>query len=103
MRLAAVAVLAYVGADFLDPSVPGVFFFDSERLFVDSAVQTKTDTHTMAVAAPSEPDRPFDAPELSPSMPPPGHGEVVTSARSPSHLFARSQLGRSADPDSTPH
>lgn len=32
----------YVAADFMDPSIPGVFFFDSEELFVDGAVQVKS-------------------------------------------------------------
>jgi len=32
----------YVAADFMDPSIPGVFFFDRERLFVDGVVQLKS-------------------------------------------------------------
>jgi hypothetical protein len=35
-RLLVVAVLLYVTADYCDPSVPGVFFFETESYFVDS-------------------------------------------------------------------
>jgi len=35
-------VVLYLAADFMDPSIPGVFFFDSKELFVDGAVQVKS-------------------------------------------------------------
>lgn len=35
-------LLLYVAADFADPSIPGVFFFDSGPLFVDGVVQLKS-------------------------------------------------------------
>jgi hypothetical protein len=37
-------LLFYLIADFTDPSVPGVFFFDNDALFVDGAIQAKSDT-----------------------------------------------------------
>lgn len=38
----ALLLFLYVAADLMDPAVPGVFFFDSERLFVDGVVQLKS-------------------------------------------------------------
>jgi hypothetical protein len=35
-RLLVVLVLLYLTADYCDPSVPGVFFFETETYFVDS-------------------------------------------------------------------
>lgn len=35
-------LLLYIVVDFTDPSVPGVFFFDSGLLFIDSAIQLKS-------------------------------------------------------------
>lgn len=37
----ALFMLLYVGVDFCDPSIPGVFFFDSSNLFMDGIVQAK--------------------------------------------------------------
>jgi hypothetical protein len=34
-------LLLYVGVDFFDPSLPGVFFLDNDALFMDGVVQTK--------------------------------------------------------------
>jgi hypothetical protein len=39
-------LLLYVTADFMDPSIPGVFFFDNDVLFVDGAIQFKSDAST---------------------------------------------------------
>jgi hypothetical protein len=40
-------LLLYVAADFMDPSIPGVFFFDSGTvLFVDGVVQLKANAST---------------------------------------------------------
>ena len=39
-------MLLYISADFVDPSVPGVFFLDNESLFVDSVIQAK---HTAVI------------------------------------------------------
>jgi len=50
-RAVAIAVLMHVGADFLDPSVPGVFFFDARDLFVDGAVQSKLEPDPIPTAA----------------------------------------------------
>lgn len=46
-------LLLYVALDFSDPSVPGIFFFESEHFFVD-AVITKANTQgpVISVAAP---------------------------------------------------
>ncbi len=35
----ALLLLVYISLDFLDPSIPGVFFFDAEQLFVDTAIE----------------------------------------------------------------
>jgi hypothetical protein len=35
-------LLLYIGADFLDPSIPGVFFLDNHALFLDGAVEAKS-------------------------------------------------------------
>jgi hypothetical protein len=32
--------LLYIGADFLDPSIPGVFFLDNDALYVDGVIHT---------------------------------------------------------------
>jgi hypothetical protein len=66
-RVIALALLTYVIADFSDPSVPGVFFFDSEQLFIDGVVPTKLKT-TAEKPEPAEvPHRPSNdsAPILS--------------------------------------
>jgi hypothetical protein len=47
----ALLLLLYVAADFMDPSIPGVFFFDGGVLFVDGVVQLKSNAST-SVAAP---------------------------------------------------
>lgn len=44
MRLArgwTLLLFLYIGADFVDPSIPGIFFFDNHSLFVDGVVQFK--------------------------------------------------------------
>jgi len=38
----ALLLFLYIAADFMDPSIPGVFFFDSRVLFVDGVVQLKS-------------------------------------------------------------
>jgi len=38
----ALLLFLYVAADFMDPSIPGAFFFDGEVLFIDGAVQLKS-------------------------------------------------------------
>lgn len=55
-------LLLYVVADFMDPSIPGVFFFDSGVLFIDGVVQVKSDASTsVAMPAPMPfEDRPAD-------------------------------------------
>lgn len=40
-RALIVALAVYLGADFLDPSIPGIFFLDNDQLFLDSVVHTK--------------------------------------------------------------
>ena len=45
MRLVALPLLIYITLDFLDPAIPGVFFFDSDQLFVDGVVQVATDSN----------------------------------------------------------
>jgi hypothetical protein len=42
-------LLLYIGLDFLDPSVPGVFFLDNEALFMDGLVQAK-ESHDVGAA-----------------------------------------------------
>ena len=43
-RLLPLLVLLYITADFTDPAAPGVFSFDNDAFFVDSAVQVKSQT-----------------------------------------------------------
>ena len=47
----------YLAADFLDPSIPGVFCFANEALFVDGVVQCKGEG--VSVGAPDEPTPPL--------------------------------------------
>ena len=42
LRVMRLLALLYIAADFMDPSIPGVFFFDADQLFIDGAVQAKT-------------------------------------------------------------
>jgi hypothetical protein len=51
LRLVSLAVVLYVGVDVLDPSVPGVFFFDAEHLFVDGVIQGTGHGRPIATAA----------------------------------------------------
>ena len=49
----ALLLLLYVAIDVMDPSIPGVFFFENETFFVDGAVQTKsTASKDLAAAEP---------------------------------------------------
>src|SRR5688500_10665313 len=41
LRALALAVLAWIGIDFSDPAVSGVFFLEADQLFVDSVVPAK--------------------------------------------------------------
>jgi hypothetical protein len=46
-------LLLYVVVDFTDPSIPGVFFFDTDQLFMEAAVtlaKTTPPTGTLAVS-----------------------------------------------------
>jgi hypothetical protein len=49
----ALLLFLYIAFDFMDPSIPGVFFFDSDELFVDGVVQLKS--HTSRDLAATEP------------------------------------------------
>jgi hypothetical protein len=44
-------LLLYVAIDFMDPSIPGVFFFDTEFFFVDGVVQAKSNAFSNLAAA----------------------------------------------------
>jgi|SRR5215510_3717949 len=46
-------VVLYLALDFCDPSVPGVFFFDSTHLFMDSVVEVKALDSVGVSVAPS--------------------------------------------------
>jgi hypothetical protein len=39
-------LLLYITVDFMDPSIPGVFFFDNDILFVDGMIQLKSNAST---------------------------------------------------------
>jgi hypothetical protein len=52
-------LLLYITVDFMDPSIPGVFFFDNDALFVDGVVQAKSTASTHLVT--TEP-APFEGP-----------------------------------------
>lgn len=53
-RRLALVLLLYVAADFMDPSIPGVFFFDGGVLFVDGVIQLKSSASS-SVATPQPP------------------------------------------------
>ena len=42
LRALGLLALLYLAADLMDPSIRGVFFFESEQLFVDGVAQMKT-------------------------------------------------------------
>ena len=52
-RLWALVLLLYVIIDFTDPSTPGVFFFDTDHLFVDAAVTLAKTTPSAVTPAAS--------------------------------------------------
>jgi hypothetical protein len=58
-RALTLVLLLYLTMDYCDPSVPGVFFFDSEALFMES-VQAKT---PVSIAAPPRLASPLPARE----------------------------------------
>jgi hypothetical protein len=67
LRPWAFLLVLYMGADFLDPAVPGIFFFDHDQLFLDGVVELKP------IASP-----------LAPHQPTPGSGgRAVEVARRP--------------------
>jgi hypothetical protein len=56
-RVWLLAVLAYLALDFADPSIPGVFFFDTEQFFVDATIgTTKADSPRLSPCAGPQPD-----------------------------------------------
>jgi hypothetical protein len=55
-RYCALLVFVYITADFMNPSVPGVFFFDNDAFFVDGVIQVKS--NASADRTPTEP-KPF--------------------------------------------
>ena len=48
-------LILYVVADFVDPSIPGVFFFESKQLFVDGVIQAKSSAPSRDVVATEPP------------------------------------------------
>lgn len=70
-------LLLYVAIDLMDPSLPGVFFFESESLFVDGAVQARAErpadlavTEPLALAATMDRDDEPAAVKVRISLPP---------------------------------
>jgi len=47
-------LVLYIGVDFVDPSTPGVFFFDNDALFMDGVVQPRGEV----VASPAHAESP---------------------------------------------
>src|SRR5215475_8975797 len=68
-------VVLYLALDFCDPSVPGVFFFDSTHLFMDSVVEVKALDSMGVSVAPSGPSTsgstvtPSPAPRIAGAVP----------------------------------
>jgi hypothetical protein len=62
-RRLALVLLLYVAADFMDPSIPGVFFFDGGVLFVDGVIQLKSNVSTSVATLQPPPfgSRPADS------------------------------------------
>jgi hypothetical protein len=49
-RLGPILFLAWLLIDFVDPSLPGVFYFEGQQLFMDGAVATSCATPALKVA-----------------------------------------------------
>lgn len=84
----------YLVVDFSDPAIPGVFFFETDNLFVDTVIQTKTDsaahiTTALVVPAwrPTSIDRVEPTATLAPKMP---AGPVFLGRKPREHLPAQS-------------
>lgn len=93
----------YLGLDYLDPSVPGIFFFDNHALFLDGAVEVRGQRTT--AGAPEAPiPRPFGraiaAPEPAPG---PTHTAVRPSRRHAHntrlHRFERRSVASPSAPE----
>jgi hypothetical protein len=72
-------LLLYVGLDFLDPSIPGVFFLDNDKLFVDGVAASKSASASTLAPAPS----PSPSTRLEPSS------DRVSSPRMPTDSAPR--------------
>ena len=64
----ALFLLLYISADFCDPSIPGVFFFDSSHFFMDGIVEAKALSSAGMTGAPSA--TPTADQAVTPSLPP---------------------------------
>ena len=60
-RLLFGALLLYLGADYCDAALPGVFCFDTESFYVDAAVQPRGSAQRTRVSAPAPPVPAFAA------------------------------------------
>ena len=56
-RLGPILFLAWLLIDFVDPSLPGVFYFEGQQLFMDGAVATSSATPAVKVAQTHQPPR----------------------------------------------
>ncbi len=80
----ALVLFIYIGVDFMDPSIPGVFFFDSDALFVDGVVQAKSNSATTNLAI-TEP-MPFEGTAHRRDGSPAIQGRAVSRPARPQYL-----------------
>jgi hypothetical protein len=75
-RALAIVILLYVGGDLLDPSIRGVFFFDSAHFFMDGAIHQRSDDVPATAPTP-----PLDARLDLETIEPPSSARIPASVR----------------------
>ena len=90
LRPWALLLVVYLGADFLDPSVPGIFFLDRDRLFVDSVVEVKP---TFSPLAPQHATPGVDGPSVEVQRRPALGRPVVLASRAGPARWASARRG----------
>ena len=78
-RLGPILFLAWLLIDFVDPSLPGVFYFEGQQLFMDGAVAMSSATPALKVAPTHQPPRArrADEREIVATGPQPSRSNVV--------------------------
>ena len=83
-RFGPILFLAWLLIDFVDPSLPGVFYFEGQQLFMDGAVATSSATPAVKVAQNHQPlrARRADEREIDATGPQPNRSNIALG-RSP--------------------